>query len=166
MKKNSTNTPHPSFLQKMNSLNYGKRAAVLSYIAIAVTLVIKLFIVPLLSKHYSNNAFITGKLVIRIVENVAILNVIIFFICILFLRKQIGHKVLYYMQLQNTQHFTHKWIGHWLQSLLICLVIIGITTFISATLFGSWGSYLFFVVLILIPFLLRKQLMALQARPR
>jgi hypothetical protein len=66
------------------------------------------------------------------------------------------------MQLKDTTYFKDKWIGWWLKSILFSMLIIGITTFVTNTLFKSWFSYLFFIAIVCLPFFLKKKLNQLQ----
>ncbi len=151
-----------SFIEKLNGLNFGRTAMVLSFIAIGASLITKLFIVPFIQKDYINNFYTNLKTTISILENLAIINIVGFFISILFFRNKIGGKILYYMQLKDTSYFKDKWIGWWLKTILFSMLIIGITTFVTNTLFKGWFSYLFFIAIVCLPFFLKKKLTQLQ----
>jgi hypothetical protein len=151
-----------SFIEKLNRLNFGKTAMVFSFIAIGASLITKVFIVPFIEKDYSKHFYTNLKTIINIIENIAILNLLAFFVSIIFFKQKIGGKILYYMQLKDITYFKEKWIGWWLKSILFSMLIIGITTFVTNTLFKGWFSYLFFIAIVCLPFFLKKKLNHLQ----
>jgi hypothetical protein len=147
-----------SFIEKLNGLNFGKTTMILSFVAIAISLITKIFIVPFIEKNYGNSFYTNLKTTINIIENLAIVNLVAFFVSIIFFRQKAGSKILYYMQLKDTTYFKDKWIGWWLKSILFSMFIIGITTFVTNTLFKGWFSYLFFIAIVCLPFFLKKKL--------
>jgi hypothetical protein len=149
----------PNFLEKMNKQNFGKKAFFFTLIAIAISLFVKLFWVPKNVELLSNAFFIKFKFWIKVVENIAMLNIAAFFICLIAFKQKIGFTIIQAMQGQNT---TNKWIPFWLQTILYSLIILGITTFITHTLFKSWVQYFLLIALIVVPFLLKNKLQNVQ----
>jgi hypothetical protein len=152
-----------SFIEQMNGVNFGKKAMIYSIVGILISFLIKLFYVPTIEKHFEEEGFKKFKLFVSIIEYMAIFNIAIFFICIIAFKEKIGFTLIRTMQTNHKEAHT-KWIRLWLKSILVCIIILGITTFITHTLFKSWIAYLFLVGLLLLPFLLKNKLQALQQR--
>lgn len=151
-----------SFLEKMNDANYGKRGLYIAGITLLAILVIKLLVVPFLQPLEKRPFFASLKYWNNIIENIALFNIIAFFLCIIFFRQQIGGKLLYAMQLKDKTYFKDKWILIWLKSIWVCLGIIAITTVIGHAFFKSWMSFIFLCIFISIPFYLMPKLQSRQ----
>jgi hypothetical protein len=147
-----------NFIERLNGVNFGKRALLLSIIAACISLLVKVFVVPFIQHKYNNSFFIALKFWINLIENIAILNVLLFFVCLIFFKAKIGNKILYYMQSRDTTYNKDKWIGTWLNSIIISIIIIGITTYVYYTLFKNWWQYLFFLLLLCLPFVIKNKL--------
>jgi hypothetical protein len=151
-----------SFVENLNGVNFGNRALWGTAGAVVVSLLVKIFYVPLIQKDFQNKFFTKLRFWISLVENIAIANILIFFVCIFFFREKIGGKLLFYMQHKGAAYHKDRWIIYWMQTLLIALIIVGITTFISSTIFKSWTQYILLLVLLCLPFLLKDKLSRLQ----
>ncbi len=136
----------------MNSASFGKSGMYIAGITVLTIFFVKLLVVPFISHLYTTPFFVALRFWVYLIENLAIFNIIAFFLCIIFFKKQIGSKLLYAMQLKDKRYFKDKWILHWLSSIWVCIGIIGITTVITQALFKSWGSFIILLLIISIPY--------------
>jgi hypothetical protein len=141
-----------SFIEKMNDANYGKRGMYIAGVTILAILIVKLFVVPVFEPLHERPFFRNVRFWNNLIENIAIFNIAAFFLCIVFFKEKIGHKLLYAMQLKDKNYFKEKWVLLWLKSLWISIAIIGVTTVISQALFKSWMSFIWLILFLCIPF--------------
>jgi hypothetical protein len=147
-----------SFFEKMNEANTGKKGIYIAGATVIAILLIKLILVPILAPLDERPFFNHLKYWNNLVENIALVNILIFFVLIIFYRQGIGGKLLYAMQLKDKTYFQEKWILVWLKTIWISLAILAITTVISQAFFKGWGSFIFLVLLVGIPFYMNYKL--------
>ncbi len=151
-----------SFIEKIQNANFGKRGIYIGVATLVAIVIIKLFVTPLIQPYFENGFWRAFKQIVKTTENLVMLNIFAFFICIIFFKNSIGGKIIYAMQLKDKSYFKDKWILLWMQSLLWCFVILGITTVVQQALFKSWNSFFFLCLFICIPFLIMPRLQKMQ----
>lgn len=149
-----------TFIDKMNRQNFGKKAIIITGLAILFSFVVKCYCVPILTPKYDEPFFKNLKFIISIIDNFILLNIICFFVALIGFKKTIGIQIVQTMQ----NYRPNKYIKLWLQSLLISFILLGITTFITHTLFKSWWQWIFLVLLATLPFILRSKLQQLKQK--
>ncbi len=147
-----------SFLEKLNESNYGKRGMYIAGATIVAIVLIKVFVTPQIEHNFKHPNWLLFKSVVETIETIAVINTFAFFGAILLFREKIGHKIMYAMQLRDTSYFKDKWILYWIKSLWICFIAIGFTTVIKQSLFKSWESFFFLLLLLVFPFFILPKL--------
>ncbi len=151
-----------SFIEKLQNANFGKKGIYLGIATLVAIIVIKIFVVPLLQPYYNSPFWKNFQFAISLLESIAICNVIAFFVCIVFLKNGVGGKIIYAMQLQDTNYFKDKWILWWLRSLIWCFIALGFTTVIQQAFFKPWSSFVYLCIFIAIPFFIMPKMKKMQ----